>query len=124
MIMARAGEAVPLPRGGCQDARMEPPDAAHPAVARIAAAVRASMEDLVAAAVQQIWDQVPAYSASGDERLREDVTQHVRAIFEVFLAGLTGARPTRRTEFAMTREQATRRADQGITLSDFLQAFR
>jgi sugar diacid utilization regulator len=103
---------------------MEPSDAAHPAVAEIAAAVRASMEDLVTAAVQDIWDQVPAYSASNDERLREDVAGHVRAIFEVFLAGLTGGRPARRSEFTMTREQATRRVAQGITLADFLQAFR
>jgi sugar diacid utilization regulator len=103
---------------------MEPPNTAHPAVTEIAAAVRASLEDLVRAAVQDIWDQVPAYSASNDERLREDVAGHVRAIFEVFLAGLTGGRPTRRSEFAMTREQATRRVAQGITLADFLQAFR
>jgi hypothetical protein len=115
---------VPLWRSGCQDARVEPPNAAHPAVTGIATAVRASLEDLVSAAVQDIWDQVPAYSASNDERLREDVAIHVRAIFEVFLAGLTGRRPVRRSEFAMTREQATRRVAQGITLADFLQAFR
>jgi len=103
---------------------MEPPNPAGPAVTAIAATVRASLEDLVAAAVRDIWDQVPAYSGSGDERLREDVAQHVRAIFEVFLAGLTGGRPSRRSEFTMTREQATRRVEQGITLADFLQAFR
>ena len=45
----------------CQDARMEPISAADPAIARIAAAVRASMDDMVAAAVQEIWDQVSAY---------------------------------------------------------------
>ena len=42
----------------------------------------------------------------------------------LFLAGLTGGRPARRSEFTMTREQATRRVAQGITLADFLQAFR
>lgn len=78
---------VPLRRGGCQDARVEPPNAAQPAVTEIAAAVRASLDDLVRAAVQDIWDQVPAYSASSDERLREDVAGHVRAIFEVSLPG-------------------------------------
>jgi hypothetical protein len=103
---------------------MEPPNAAHPAVTGIAAAVQSSLEDLVAAAVQDIWDQVPAYSASNDERLREDVAVHVRAIFDVFLGGLTGGRPVRRSDFTMTREQATRRVAQGITLADFLQAFR
>jgi hypothetical protein len=74
----------------CQDARMEPISAADPAIARIAAAVRASMDDMVAAAVQEIWDQVPAYPGSNDAQLREDVTGHVRAIFDVFLAELHG----------------------------------
>src|SRR5215472_15932054 len=82
------------------------------------------MDDMVAAAVQEIWDQVPAYPGSNDPQLRADVAGHVRAIFDVFLAGLTGGRPARRSEFAMTRDQATRRVAQGITLADFLQAFR
>src|SRR5215468_1737662 len=116
--------AVPRRRGGCQDARVEPLNDADPAIVRIAATVRASMDDLVAAAVQAIWDQVPAYPASSDARLRGDVERHVRAIFDVFLAGLTGTRPARRSDFTMTREQATRRVAQGITLADFLQAFR
>ena len=103
---------------------MEPLNDADPAIVRIAATVRASMDDLVAAAVQAIWDQVPAYPASSDARLRGDVERHVRAIFDVFLAGLTSTRPARRSDFTMTREQATRRVTQGITLADFLQAFR
>jgi sugar diacid utilization regulator len=115
---------VSLRRDGCQDARVEPPNTADPAVAGIAGAVRAAMEDLVPAAVQDIWDQVPAYAASNDKGLRADVAGHVRAIFEVFLAGVTGGRQPRRSEFTMTREQANRRVAQGITLADFLQAFR
>jgi sugar diacid utilization regulator len=103
---------------------MEPINAADPAIARIAAAVRASMDDLVAAAVREIWDEVPAYPGSNDGQLRADVTGHVRAIFDVFLAGLTGGQPARRSEFTMTRDQATRRVAQGITLADFLKAFR
>src|SRR6266851_4069398 len=103
---------------------MEPLNAADAAAARIAAAVQASLDDMVAAAVQAIWDQVPAYPGSNDARLRGDVAVHVRAIFDVFLAGLTGRRPARRSDFTMTREQATRRVAQGITLADFLQAFR
>jgi PucR C-terminal helix-turn-helix domain/GGDEF-like domain len=103
---------------------MEPINAADPAIARIAVAVHASMDDMVAAAVQDIWDQVPAYPGSNDARLRADVAGHVRAIFGVFMAGLTGGRPPRRSDFTMTREQATRRVAQGITLADFLKAFR
>ena len=87
---------------------MEPINAADPAIARIVVAVRASMDDLVAAAVQEIWDQVPAYPGNNDAQLREDVRGHVRAIFDVFLAGLTGGQPARRSEFTMTREQIGR----------------
>lgn len=102
---------------------MEPGTAAHRAAARIAASVEAALDELVSAAVEAIWEQVPAYQGSSDEQLRADVAGHVRAIFLVFLAGLTG-RPARRADFVMTRQQATRRAGQGIMLADFLQAFR
>jgi PucR C-terminal helix-turn-helix domain/GGDEF-like domain len=102
---------------------MEPVTDADPAAARIAAAVEASLDRLVSAAVAAIWEQVPAYQGSSDEQLRADVAGHVRAIFSVFVAGLNG-RPARRADFAMTRQQATRRVAQGITLADFLQAFR
>ena len=118
-----AGLVLALGRGRCQDAMMEPVTAADPAAMRIAAAVEASLDELVSAAVAAIWEQVPAYQGSNDEQLRADVADHVRAIFRVFLAGLTGRR-ARRADFVMTRQQATRRSEQGITLADFLQAFR
>jgi AMP-binding enzyme/AMP-binding enzyme C-terminal domain len=79
---------------------------------------------MVSAAVEAIWEQVPAYRGSSDDRLRDDVAAHVGAVFGVFLAGLTSRRPARRADFAVTREQATRRRAQGISLADFLQAFR
>ena len=79
---------------------------------------------MVSAAVEAIWHQVPAYAASHDDRLREDVAGHVGAVFGVFLAGLADQREARRADFSITREQATRRAAQGISLADFLQAFR
>ena len=71
------GILLRLPRT-CQDANVEPINAADPAIARIARGVRASMDDLVAAAVREIWDQVPAYPGSNDPQLRADVTGHVR----------------------------------------------
>src|SRR5215469_1398882 len=96
----------------------------HPGVPRIAAGVRTSLEAMVAAAVEAIWAEVPAYQDGGDDQLRQDVTAHVRAIFLTFLAGLTTGQRARRADFAVTREQATRRVAQGISLADFLQAFR
>jgi PucR C-terminal helix-turn-helix domain/GGDEF-like domain len=95
----------------------------HTVVARLATGVENSLPDLVQAAVEAIWQQVPAYAASQDDQLRADVGVHVAAVFRVFLDGLAG-REARRAEFAITREQATRRVAQGISLADFLQAFR
>ena len=108
----------------------EPPAAAsraaigHPAVAQLAASVENALPDLVPAAVEAIWQQVPAYAASHDDQLRADVGVHVAAVFRVFLDGLAGRREAGRADFAITREQATRRVMQGISLADFLQAFR
>jgi hypothetical protein len=103
---------------------VQPLSVSHPGVPRIAAAVQASLEEMVAAATEAIWAEVPAYASSGDEALRDDVTAHVRAVFLAFLAGLSTGQPARRADFAVTREQASRRVAQGITLADFLQAFR
>src|SRR5271166_488244 len=101
-----------------------PLSTSHPGTQRIAAAVQASLDEMVAAATEAIWAEVPAYASSRDDQLREDVAAHVRAIFLAFLAGLTTGQPARRADFAVTREQATRRVAQGISLADFLQAFR
>jgi hypothetical protein len=95
-----------------------------PAMERIATAVEASLDSIVSAAVEAIWEQVPAYQAVTGGGLRDDVTAHVRAVFRVFLTALTSGRPARRADFALTREQATHRVAQGISLADFLQAFR
>lgn len=103
---------------------MKPAVEPRDARARIAASVQDSLGPLISAAVDAIWSQVPAYSASADPQLRADVTAHVAAIFDVFLDGLADGRPARRGDFALTREQAARRLAQGISLADFLQAFR
>ena len=91
--------------------------------AAIAAVLHDSLPALVAAATEAIWNQVPAYSASTDPALHSDVAAHVESIFSVFLAGLAEGRQARRADFAVTRDQATRRLGQGISLADFLQAF-
>jgi PucR C-terminal helix-turn-helix domain/GGDEF-like domain len=103
---------------------VEPLSVSHPGVQHIAAAVEASLDQMVTAAVDAIWAEVPAYASSHDDQLRTDVTAHVRAIFLAFLAGLARGDPARRGDFTVTRQQATRRVAQGISLADFLQAFR
>ena len=85
--------------------------------------MEADLDRLVDGAVDAIWAQVAAYRDSDDPALREDVRAHVAAVFGVFVAGLAGDRPGRRADFAVTREQATRRVAQGISLADFLRAF-
>jgi DNA-binding PucR family transcriptional regulator len=79
---------------------------------------------MVAAAADAIWEQVPAYPASGDPGLRANVLAHVASVFRVFLAVLDRDTPVTRDDFAGTREQAARREAQGISLADFLRAFR
>ena len=79
---------------------------------------------MVSAAVDAIYVEVPAYSTSTDSQLRQDVAAHVAAIFDQFLDGLEEDRPARRASFTVTREQASRRLAQGVSLADFLQAFR
>ncbi|HXO24087.1 MAG TPA: PucR family transcriptional regulator, partial [Streptosporangiaceae bacterium] len=96
----------------------------HPGVPRIAAGVQASFDAMVAAATEAIWTEVPAYPASGDDQLRDDVAAHTRAVFATFLAGLGTGQLARRADFTVTREQAARRVGQGIALADFLRAFR
>jgi DNA-binding PucR family transcriptional regulator len=103
---------------------MQPISELPDARARIAATITESLDAMVSAAVEAIWSQVPAYRGNPDSQLRADVTAHVASIFRVFLTWLTTGTPVRRSDFAMTREQATHRVDQGISLADFLQAFR
>src|ERR1700678_2282721 len=92
--------------------------------AAIAAAVEESLARMTAAAVDAIWAEGPGYASSTDAQLKLDVAAHVAAIFDVFLDGLAEDRPARRGNFSVTREQASRRLTQGISLADFLQAFR
>jgi hypothetical protein len=44
--------------------------------------------------------------------------------FFIWPGRMAGRRGARRADFAITHEQATRRVAQGISLADFLQAFR
>jgi hypothetical protein len=93
-------------------------------VAAISAAVESGFDAMVVAATDAIWEQVPAYPASGDQQLRANVRAHVASIFRIFLSVLDRDAPVTREDFAGTREQAARREAQGISLADFLRAFR
>ena len=94
------------------------------AVGRIVQAIEASFGHVVATAVDAIWEQVPAYAACTEEDLRRDLTAHVDVVFRALLTCLKEGRPARREDFPITAAQAARRVHQGISLSDFLHAFR
>ncbi|HSX66853.1 PucR family transcriptional regulator [Nocardioides sp.] len=98
--------------------------AVDPRVHRIIDTVRSSFDDLVATCVDRTWAQVPAYSASADHDLRDDLRLHIDAVFRAVLATISEGRPARRSDFPITAAQATRRVRQGVSLADFLQAFR
>src|SRR5260370_41982723 len=85
--------------------------------------LRSARGVMVAAGVDAIWAQLPSYRDSPDATLRSDVAEHVAAVFGVFLDWLAEDRPARRADFAATREQASRRTAQGISLADLLQSF-
>lgn len=93
-------------------------------VERVLDRVDASMDQLVETSVARFFDQVPAYSASPDAALRSDVLLHTRAVFEVVLTTLRERRAPGADDFTITPEQASHRVRQGVTLADFLRAFR
>jgi sugar diacid utilization regulator len=93
-------------------------------VDRVLDRVDATMDQIVESSVSRFFDQVPAYAASPDPDLRSDVRVHTRAVYEVVLTTLRERRMPRAEDFALTPEQASHRVRQGITLADFLRAFR
>ena len=77
---------------------MEPLSGVPPGVRQIVMAVEASMEKLVSAAAEAIWAEVPAYAASPDDQLRNDVIAHIRSIFLPWWPGCApGSPPGART---------------------------
>ncbi|MFI0468961.1 PucR family transcriptional regulator [Saccharopolyspora sp. 5N102] len=91
---------------------------------RAVALVKESLEDLVAAAADAVWKQVPAYRKSPDPDLRDELGAHIEAVFRTLVACLEEGRPATRQDFPSTGEYAARRVRQGVSLSDFLRAFR
>ena len=75
-------------------------------------------------ATNSIWHQVPAYADRADAGLRDDVEAHCRQVFAAFLASVTERRHPQRADFPWSGQHATRRVELGITLSDFMKAFR
>lgn len=75
-------------------------------------------------ATNSIWHQVPAYGDRADAGLRDDVEAHCRQVFAAFLASVNERRHPLRSDFPWSGQHAMRRVELGITLSDFMKAFR
>jgi hypothetical protein len=93
-------------------------------VARVLDRVEQGLDEIVETSVERFFGQVPAYPASPDPNLRDDVALHARVVYELVLATMRERRAAQPDDFAMTVQQATKRVRQGIGLSDFLRAFR
>lgn len=93
-------------------------------IERIIDAINARWPELIDGTVEAVFDQVPAYAHSTDPALRDDLAVHVGAVFRVLLICLREDRLATRADFPSTQQQAHRRVEQGVLLSDFLQAFR
>ncbi|WGP06341.1 helix-turn-helix domain-containing protein [Bacillus subtilis] len=98
--------------------------AANPLVLRIIDRVRATLPATVQRSVSRTWREVPAYPASPDKNLAEDLTAHTFTVFEAALTPLEEGRRATAEDFPITASQARRRLRQGVTLPDFLTGFR
>lgn len=83
--------------------------------------VETRMGALAESATDRIWIEVPSYRASG---LRSDVSQHVARVYGVFVSTVRESRDPSVQDFPWTAEHAERRVEHGISLVDFLKAFR
>jgi hypothetical protein len=90
----------------------------------IASTVENDLEHISHAATAAIWREVPAYGDNPDPSLKHQVTVHCRAVFQTFANCLREDRLPTRTDFPVTGTSALYRVGQGISLADFLRAFR
>ncbi|WP_169570686.1 PucR family transcriptional regulator [Nocardioides insulae] len=75
-------------------------------------------------AARAIWREVSDYRERADLQLFAEVEAHCRQVFGVYVTTVREGRPPERRDFPWTPRHARRRAELGIGLSDFLQAFR
>src|SRR4051794_8578913 len=94
-----------------------------PPVDRIADTLEARRDELVDAAWEAIRSRLPGYR-DADEAIVADVHEHIRVHHDLLCAVLRGDRPAEPRDFAFTSRHAALRARRGITLEDFLAAFR
>jgi sugar diacid utilization regulator len=93
------------------------------ASARIAGALEARRDELVAAAFDAIRARLAVYR-DADPALAEDVVGHIRRHHDLLCAVLRRGRPAEARDFRFVARHAALRARRGFALADFLEAFR
>jgi sugar diacid utilization regulator len=89
----------------------------------IADALESRREQLISAGLEGIQARMAAYRQA-DPALLEDVRRHIGAHHDLLCAVLRRRRPAAPREFAFVGRHAALRARRGISLADFLEAFR
>ena len=79
------------------------------------------INELATSATASIWAELPSYH---DSQLQADVTQHIARVYGVFVTTMQERRDPQPSDFDWTAEHALRRVHAGISLVDFLKAFR
>ncbi|MGH3458655.1 PucR family transcriptional regulator [Aeromicrobium sp.] len=87
----------------------------------LAAWTRERLDIMALAAADAIWAELPAYRESD---LHGDVAAHCERIFGVFVTTIEEQRTPSVEDFPWTAAHALRRVESGISLIDFLRAFR
>ncbi len=93
-------------------------------VDRLVSWVRACTDEVAHTAAATMWDEIDAYGVHDDRGFRSEVESHCAQVFAAFTETLAERREPTRADFPWTGRHAMRRVDLGITLADFMKAFR
>lgn len=99
-------------------------DGVQPGIDLLTRHVRHRTDMVADAAAAAIWDEVEAYSRHADALLRAEVAAHCNQVFHAFFTTMEDRRHPTRGDFPWTGNHAMRRVDLGISLPDFMKAFR
>jgi hypothetical protein len=102
---------------------IQPGDVVRAERRRILSTLLAGLDSLVAAAVEAIRAEIPAYGAR-DEGFFGDVKEQVAAHYRTKLTAFLEERTVTLEEVAFIRGAATRRARAGLALEDYIAAYR
>jgi hypothetical protein len=91
---------------------------------RIAGLVDAAIDPAAQTAAEAIVDAIGSYAGNPDPNLANDLAAHCRNIFGALARSLREHRPAEPADFPSTTTAAARRVDQGVSLADFMRAYR